>query len=86
MSKLRKFAKGQPCALRIPSVCNGDPDTTVLAHGRGAGMGTKVVDYIGAHACSACHEWLDSSPHFYHYHFARGLYETLGRAYDEGLI
>lgn len=81
---LRKFAKGQPCTLRILSVCNDNPETTVLAHGRGAGMGTKLVDYIGVHACSSCHAWLDGSPADYHRNFARALRVTLNRIHDAG--
>lgn len=62
MSKLRKAARGQPCLVRIPGVCNGDPETTVLAHWRApglAGMGQKPHDLIGAWACSACHDEVD---------------------------
>ena len=86
MTKLRRFARNQPCTLRIPGVCNGNPETTVLAHGRGAGMGTKVVDYIGVHACSACHSHLDASPEDYHRLFAPALLETLKRVDREGLL
>lgn len=31
-AKLRNSAKGQVCTFQIPSVCNCDPSTTVLAH------------------------------------------------------
>ena len=31
MTAARREAKGQPCMVRIPGVCNGDPETTVLA-------------------------------------------------------
>lgn len=86
MSKLRDFARDQTCTLRIPNVCNGDPATVVLAHGRGAGMGTKVCDYIGAHACSDCHAYIDSSPADYHEHFAPALLETLIRVFKSGLM
>lgn len=60
---LRKFAQGKPCQLRIVGVCNFDPETTVLAHirrGGVAGMGQKPPDICGIHACSNCHDWLDS--------------------------
>ena len=30
--KIRNSARGQDCALRIPGVCNFNPETTVLAH------------------------------------------------------
>ena len=29
---LLNMAKGEPCLLRVPGVCNGDSDTTVAAH------------------------------------------------------
>lgn len=59
MSKLRKSARGQPCLIRIPGVCNGNPETTVLAHLGGGGMGAKRLDIHGAFACSACHDEVD---------------------------
>ncbi len=62
MSKLRKSARNQHCHLRLPGVCNHDPETTVLAHirrGVMAGMGNKPPDICGTFACSACHDVLD---------------------------
>ena len=59
MSKIRKFAKGQECQVRIPGVCNGNPETTVLAHLNGGGMGRKKHDIHGAFCCSDCHAALD---------------------------
>ena len=57
--KWRKAAKGQPCTMRLPGVCNGNIETTVLAHANGAGMGTKSDDFNAADCCSACHDVLD---------------------------
>ncbi|MRT05032.1 DUF1364 family protein [Ewingella americana] len=37
MSKLAKAARGHDCQIRIPSVCNYNSETTVLAHYRLAG-------------------------------------------------
>lgn len=59
MSILRKSAHGQMCLIRVPKVCNFNPDTTVLAHLNGAGMGMKEHDLFGCFACSDCHAWLD---------------------------
>lgn len=56
---LRKSARGRECQVRIPGVCNGNPETTVLAHVNGGGIGRKGADIHGAFACSACHAWLD---------------------------
>lgn len=59
----RKLARGMPCMLRLPGICNGNPDTTVLAHYRMqpyCGTGIKPDDFIfGAWACSACHDEAD---------------------------
>lgn len=60
--KLRDSARGQSCTLRLPGVCNFDPETTVLAHlpcGQ-KGMGMKGPDMIAVFACSACHDRLDA--------------------------
>ena len=48
--------------IRLPFVCNHNPETTVLAHYRmkGDGMGRKPPDSRGAFACSACHDAVDS--------------------------
>lgn len=59
---LRKLARGKPCMVRAPGVCNGNPETTVLAHVRIAGisgMGYKAPDWFGAWSCSACHDYVD---------------------------
>jgi hypothetical protein len=59
----RKAAKGQECMVRIPGICNRDPETTVLAHYRLAGYcgtGMKPDDEaFGAWASSACHDECD---------------------------
>ena len=86
MNKLRRFASGQSCTLRIEGVCNGNPETTVLAHLRGAGMAVKLNDHLAVHACSRCHEYIDSSPPDYWDRIPAALYETLGRLRAAGLI
>lgn len=87
MSKLRKFARNQECTLRIPGVCNGNSETVVLCHGRGAGFATKTADYIGVHGCAACHRFLDSTDaDNFHRYFAPALRLTLNRAWEAGLI
>ena len=55
---LRKLARGRPCMVRIPGVCDGGGETTVLAHYRLAGtcgVGMKSPDLLGAWACAPCH-------------------------------
>lgn len=58
-SKIRQSAKGEQCLVRIPGICNGNPESVVLAHLNGGGAGTKKPDYQGAYACFDCHNWLD---------------------------
>lgn len=57
--KIRNAARGQECQVRLPSICNGNPETTVFAHLNGGGIGTKASDLHGCFACSDCHHWLD---------------------------
>lgn len=59
--KLRNSARGRDCTMQVVSVCNDDPETTVLAHVNtdGGCMGGKSDDISAAFCCSACHEWLD---------------------------
>ncbi|EOW4439372.1 DUF1364 domain-containing protein [Shigella sonnei] len=62
MANLRKEARGRECQVRIYGVCNGNPETTVLAHYRMAGIcgtGMKPDDLIGAWACNDCHAEID---------------------------
>ena len=59
---LRQFAKGKPCMVRLVGICNFDPQTTILAHIRRAGvagMGQKPPDTCAVWACSACHDEID---------------------------
>lgn len=59
---LRKSARGRECQVRIPGVCNGNPETSVLAHYRLAGTcgtGCKPDDLQGAIACNCCHDAID---------------------------
>lgn len=84
MSNLRKLAKGQPCTLLLPG-CDGGGETTVLAHGRGAGMGVKLHDTQGCHACGPCHARLDSmSTVDFWLVFPNAQRLTLNRAHEAG--
>ena len=56
---LRKEAKGRECQIRMAGVCNFNPDTTVLCHLPGGGMGMKQHDLFGAWGCSSCHDVVD---------------------------
>lgn len=51
---LRKLAQGRDCMVRIGGICNHNPETTVLAHFRMAGLcgvGMKPHDLFAAWAC-----------------------------------
>lgn len=71
--------------VRLEGICNGDPETTVLAHYRMAGIsgtGMKSPDLMAAYACSACHDAIDRRTHldldrdFVHMAHLRGVLRT----------
>ena len=58
------------CRVRIPGVCNHDPETTVLAHIRMqtvTGVASKSPDLLGAWCCSACHDLVDGRTKHEHF-------------------
>ena len=59
--KLRDSARGQECTVRLPGICNCNPETTVLAHlpCGSKGIGMKGLDTVAVYACSACHDAID---------------------------
>lgn len=88
MSNLRKLARGRECQVRLP-VCNGNSETTVLAHLRLqglSGIGLKAHDFLGAHCCSACHQYADT-----HHDpgtmidFYQGIFRTQNQLLKEGI-
>lgn len=92
-SKIRESARGEDCMVRVPGVCNGDPETVVLAHLNGAGIGRKQADHKGAYACSACHAWLDglfvaddASKEYRDLLHLEGVMRTQDRLIEKGLI
>lgn len=59
---LRRAAKGSNCLIRIPGVCNYNPETVVLCHSNlpgVSGMGMKAPDICAARGCSNCHDAVD---------------------------
>jgi len=94
VTKLRKAAQGRECQVRLPC-CNGNPETTVLAHYRLAGisgMGMKSPDAIGAWACSACHDAIDRRRYteyerdFVKLAHAEGVFRTQAKLIAEGKL
>jgi hypothetical protein len=81
VTDLRKYAQGKPCMVRLAGVCNGNPETTVLAHVRLigiSGMGLKAPDILGAWCCSSCHYMVDTANHYAtQAAFAEGVYRTI---------
>ena len=68
MNKLTKHAKGEDCSIRLPMVCNFNPETTVPCHMPGVRFGHGVArktDFF-AFGCSSCHDVVDGrakAPH-----------------------
>ena len=58
-SKIRQSARGEECQVRLDGACNFNPETTILAHLGGAGMGRKSNDVHSAYCCSSCHDIID---------------------------
>jgi hypothetical protein len=95
MSKLTDAARGQECKVRCPGYCNFNPETTVAAHIRMAGItgvGMKAIDILSAHACSACHDILDgriktafTQDELRLMHF-EGMARTIEWAFKRGLL
>lgn len=60
---ITKSARGEDCQIRLPGVCNFNPETTVWAHANGSaagkGIGMKSESLLGTYACSACHDVVD---------------------------
>lgn len=86
---LRHLAKGRPCMIRVPEVCNGNPDTTVLCHLRMAGisgMGLKANDFLAAWGCSDCHRYVDTHGIDGRTALLEGMARTQAQILSRGLI
>lgn len=60
---LLEMARGRPCLMLVPGVCNHRTDSTVAAHeNEGKGMGIKAPDHRSVWACYACHTFYDQGP------------------------
>ena len=94
MSKLRKYAKGQPCQVMLPNVCisGGENETTVLAHLPSFGVGTKSPDLLAAHCCFQCHQHLDGAVshdfdrQWLREQFNEGVIRTIRKLYADKVI
>lgn len=62
MPDITQAAAGRTCQVRMPGICRSRPDDCVLAHAHFPGLrGTagKAFDFLGAWACSGCHDEYD---------------------------
>lgn len=93
--KIRDAARGETCTLQIAGVCNGDPETTVLAHlpDESHGMGRKSDDICAAFACSACHDVIDGRAKWElrpvdrgQWYMRRAMVRTWRRLVERGVI
>lgn len=93
-SKLTRAARMQECTVQLYPYCNGNPETTVLAHApsEDKGMARKSPDWWGADCCSTCHDIIDGrmptdipKEEVYMAHI-RGVYRTIKRRIEQGLI
>ena len=92
-SKYTKSARGVECQIRIPGVCNFNPETSVLAHLNGGGMATKHSDIHAAIACNDCHDVVDGrvqtkdfTPEEIKIMFLEGVIRTQGLWLYAGLL
>lgn len=92
--RIREAARGQPCTIRLPGVCNYNDETTVFCHFSYAssGMGMKPSDLSGAFGCAKCHDAVDGRVSSFLYDEAvewckaRGMAETWGRLVELGIV
>ena len=89
---IRESARGQTCQVRLPSVCNFNPETTILAHVRlHTGAGRKASDLHGAYCCDACHSEVDRrtcklNSQEVKVAFYEGVFRTQQMMLDKGLV
>jgi len=90
---LRRRARGIECQIRIPGVCNHNPETSVLCHYRqNTGIGQKSPDLIAAVGCSDCHDavdrrrFMDLDYDYVRQCHAEGVMRTLALWVREGLV
>ena len=91
---LRESARGEQCTVQIVGICNGDTETTVLAHlpDESGGMGRKSDDISVCYSCSSCHDAIDrrvksiSLECDREWYLRRAMIRTWRRMVETGLI
>jgi hypothetical protein len=81
-------ARGEPCTMRHPEHCNGNPETVTAQHSDwDKPVGGKTDDTLVAFCCSACADWLDRTrdpDRLRMWLVAHG--RTLRRLWEKGII
>ena len=80
---LRDQARGRECQIRVPGLCNGNPETVVGCHYRLiglSGIGLKAHDLFIAWGCSDCHRAVDTG------HSANWTSHELRLMHAEGVL
>lgn len=92
---LRDYARNQPCKIRLDGICNGNVETTVLAHFRQigtSGLGLKSPDLYAAWACSDCHDavdrrrFIDLDREFVQLAHLQGVMRTQATLIEKGIV
>ena len=87
-TKITKSARGEDCAFRFPSICNINPETTILCHinTKYKGWSLKSPDLFAAYGCSNCHSALDSNSGVDPQWVMDAVFETQYKLMEKGLI
>lgn len=85
--KIRQSAKGEACTLRIPGICNNNPETVVLCRVNSAkkGMGNKSLDIHSYYGCASCHR-IETANKADPKDILRAMCETQYKLLQKGLI
>ena len=91
LTAIQKSARGEECALRIPGVCNSNPETTVLCHAPYPGRsGMRSHDWWAAYGCSSCHAHIDGRAGdrvpFMEVVWLSAIHETQAKLLQKGFI
>jgi len=88
--KIRNSARGEDCSMRLPGICNFNPESTSLCHINTVfkGTGMKSPDIFAFFGCSACHDAVDgrSNNPVDPQDILNAMVETQMKLFEKGLI
>ncbi len=88
--KITSRARGKECQIRLPGICDGNPETTVPCHYRMPGLSGAgyIPDAIFvAWGCHACHAYVDTNnDDATQLAFAQGVFRTQAQLLQQGVI